>query len=122
MQEGLRIIGTGKFGIGPTILVLKQKNGWTYGALANQVWSVAGDEERNDVNQLYAQPFCGYNWKSGAGITVDSEITHNWETNNTSAYLVPQIAAVTKLGKQMVQLLVGFPIQMIDANKMVILA
>ena len=39
-------LGTGKFGIGPTAVVLKQVNGFTYGALANQIWSVAGQGDR----------------------------------------------------------------------------
>jgi hypothetical protein len=68
-------LGTKKFGVGPTIIVLQQENGWTYGVLMNQVWSVAGDEARTDVNQMYLQPFLTYNWKSGAGLTVNSELT-----------------------------------------------
>ena len=51
------LLGTKKFGVGPTALILKQANGWTYGALVNQVWSVAGDEDRADVNQMFLQPF-----------------------------------------------------------------
>ncbi len=39
----------------------------------NQIWSVAGDEERADVNQMYLQPFLTYNWKSAAGLTVNAE-------------------------------------------------
>jgi hypothetical protein len=29
-----------KFGVGPTAVALRQSNGWTYGALINQIWSV----------------------------------------------------------------------------------
>ena len=39
------LLGSGKYGLGPTAVVLKQTaSGWTYGALVNQIWSVAGDE------------------------------------------------------------------------------
>ena len=31
-----------KFGIGPTAVILKQSAGFTFGALVNQIWSVAG--------------------------------------------------------------------------------
>jgi hypothetical protein len=96
-----------KLGIGPTALALKQKNGWTFGALANQVWSVAGDEDRPNVNQLFVQPFLNYNWKSGAGLGVNAEITENWEANTTNAYVNPTISGVTKLGKQIVSLVIG---------------
>lgn len=37
-------LGSGKVGAGPTVVVLKQVGGWSVGALANHVWSVAGDE------------------------------------------------------------------------------
>jgi hypothetical protein len=100
-------LGTKKFGVGPTVIVLQQKNGWTYGFLMNQIWSVAGDEERADVNQMYLQPFLTYNWKSGAGLTVNSEATFNWEANTTNAYINIMAGGLTKLGNQLLQLQVG---------------
>lgn len=100
-------LGTKKFGVGPTALILNQSNGWTYGALVNQIWSVAGDKDRADVNQLFFQPFCAYNWKSGAGIGGNMEITQNWEAETTVAFLNPVISGVTKMGKQTVSLAVG---------------
>jgi len=39
------LLGTEKFGIGPTAVVLKQDGPWTLGMLANQIWSVAGDSD-----------------------------------------------------------------------------
>jgi hypothetical protein len=96
-----------KLGIGPTALALKQKNGWTFGALANQVWSVAGNEDRPDVNQLFLQPFLNYNWKSGAGLGVNAEMTQNWEASTTSLFINPTVSGVTKLGKQVVSLVIG---------------
>jgi hypothetical protein len=35
-------LGTQKWGSGPTAVVLQQKSGWTYGVLANHLWSFAG--------------------------------------------------------------------------------
>jgi hypothetical protein len=37
------LLGSEKFGIGPTAVLLKQEHGWTYGALINHIWSVAGE-------------------------------------------------------------------------------
>jgi hypothetical protein len=34
------VLGTGKWGVGPTFVGLKQANGWTFGMLANHIWSV----------------------------------------------------------------------------------
>jgi len=104
-------LGTKKLGVGPTIIVLQQKNSWTYGALMNQIWSVAGDADRADVNQMYLQPFLTYNWKSGAGLTVNSETTLNWEANTTNAYINIMAGGLTKFGNQLVQMQVGPRIQ-----------
>jgi hypothetical protein len=105
------MLGTKKFGIGPTAVMLWQTKGWTLGALVNQIWSVAGSKDRPDVNQLYVQPFLSYNWKSGAGVGLSSEITQNWQAGATSVYIIPTVSGVTKLGKQTIQLVIGPRIQ-----------
>ena len=105
-------LGTGKFGIGPTVVILKQANGFTYGALVNQIWSVAGSSDRSNVSQLFAQPFFTYNWKSGAGVGLVGSITQNWETKKNATTITMPFSGITKFGKQIVQLAVGpqFPV------------
>ena len=102
-----KLLGTEKFGVGPTAIILQQTNGWTYGALMNQLWSIAGNDDRADVNQLFVQPFLVYNWKSGAGANLIFEITENWEAKTTQVTFIPSASAVTKFGKQMVQFVIG---------------
>jgi hypothetical protein len=105
------LLGTKKWGVGPTALVLKQFHGWTMGALVNQIWSIAGDANRSDVSQMFIQPFMSYNWKSGAGLGLNAEITQNWMASTTTAFINPTISAVTKLGTQIVSLAIGPRIQ-----------
>ena len=81
------------------------------GALVNQIWSVAGDTSRSDVSQMFIQPFMSYNWKSGAGLGLNAEITQNWISSTTSVFINPTISGVTKLGKQIVSLAIGPRIQ-----------
>ena len=50
-------LGQEKWGAGPTAVVLKQEKGWTYGALANHIWSFAGDDDRPDVSATFLQSF-----------------------------------------------------------------
>jgi hypothetical protein len=100
-------LSTRQWGMGPTALVLKQEAGFTYGFLANEIWSFAGDRTRPNVNQLFLQPFFAHNWKSGGGLSANMEITFNWQANTTIAFLNPLITGVTKLGKQAVSLAVG---------------
>lgn len=96
-----------KFGLGPTAVALMQNKGWTYGGLINQIWSVAGSDERSDVSQLFFQPFVSYNWKSGAGMGINMEMTRNWKGSTTVAWLNPILTAVTSLGKQKTQFVIG---------------
>jgi hypothetical protein len=44
------LLGTEKFGVGPTALILKQTHGLTFGILANQIWSVGGGFLALDMN------------------------------------------------------------------------
>jgi hypothetical protein len=113
------LLASKKFGVGPTAVILKQANGWTVGALVNQIWSIAGDNQRSNVNQLFFQPFAGYNWKSGAGLVINSEMTKNWEGKTFTAFLNPVINGVTKIGRQIVQLQVGprIPLAAPEANR-----
>ena len=100
-------LSTRKWAAGPTVLILKQASGFTYGFLMNQLWSFAGDENRNDVNQMFLQPFFAYNFKSGAGLNLNSEMTFDWRNNTNSIFLNPLISGITKLGTQTISLGIG---------------
>jgi hypothetical protein len=110
-------LGTGKFGVGPTIVVLKQGHGITLGALANQIWSVAGQADRAAVSQMFIQPFFTYNWKSGAGIGAVGSITQNWETKIFASSVAIPFSGITKFGKQIIQLAVGPQIPISGPNR-----
>jgi hypothetical protein len=73
-----KFLGSGKFGAGPTFVVLKQGGPWTVGALANHVWSVAGKDHRDKVSATFLQPFVGYTTKTATTFTVNSEATYDW--------------------------------------------
>lgn len=98
-----KVLGTEKFGVGPSALVMHQANGLSVGFIANQIWSVAGNEDRADFNQFYTQIFLSYSYKSGASLGINSEITQNWEGNTTLISLNPSIGGITKFGSQVVQ-------------------
>jgi hypothetical protein len=101
------LLGTKKFGVGPTALILKQGHGNTFGFLVNQLWSVAGDKSRSDVNQLFFQPFFAHSFASGASIGGNMELTQNWESKTTLWFFNPTISGITKIGNQPIQLVIG---------------
>lgn len=98
-----KYLGTEKFGVGPSVLVMHQGKGLSVGFIANQIWSVAGSNDRADVNQFYTQIFLSHSYKSGASWGVNAEITQNWEGNTTLISLNPTMGGITKFGSQVVQ-------------------
>jgi hypothetical protein len=91
-------IGSGHYSIGPTAVALQQTGKWTIGVLANQAWSVAGDKRREDVNQLFLQPFVAYQATRTLTLNVNSETTANWEADD-DRWTVPVLFQVMKLNK-----------------------
>ena len=96
-----------KWGVGPTGVALKQEGPWTYGGLANHIWSVAGDDDRGDVNATFLQPFVTYTTPGAVSITAQTESTYDWESEQWSAPLALVVGKVTKIGSQLVQFNVG---------------
>ncbi len=89
-------LGSGKWSAGVGGVVLTIQGPWVIGALAQNVWSFAGDENRADVNFLLAQYFVNYNcpnfYLSSAPI-----ITANWEAASGQKWTVPFGGGVGKL-------------------------
>jgi hypothetical protein len=103
------MLGGKKWGLGPTAVVLKQDGPWTYGCLANHIWSVAGDDDRSDVNASFVQPFLSYVTKTKTTIGLVSESTYDWRNDQWTAPVIPQVAQLFKAGPQIMQLAVGAP-------------
>jgi len=90
-------LGTEKWSAGPTAVVLKQEGGLTYGALVNQIWSFAGNADREDVSQMFLQPFVAYTTKDAWTYTIQSESTGNWQIDGDGRWNVPLNVLVAKV-------------------------
>lgn len=101
------LLGTEKWGAGPTAVVLKQQNGWTYGALVNHIWSFAGDSARADVNATYLQPFVSFTTKKATTFTLNTESTYDWENKQWTAPLNLMVQQLVTIGKQPVAFTLG---------------
>lgn len=96
-------LGTEQWAIGPTIVALKQTDdGWTYGALWNYLVSVAGDDDRADVNSTFIQPFLSKGLGKGRTATVNLESTYDFEGHAWNVPVNLMYSKVTKIGGQMV--------------------
>lgn len=83
------ILGTKKVSVGPTAVVLSIQGHWLFGALVQNLFSVAGPSRRPDVNQMLMQPFANYNMRHGWYLTSSPIITSNWEVNSNNRWTVP---------------------------------
>ena len=77
-------LGTGKWAAGPTAVALLQEGHLSIGALATQVWSFAGDDNRQDVSLLQLQPIVSYTLSPRHSIAYSGIITANWKENRDS--------------------------------------
>lgn len=93
-----------KWGAGPTGVVLKQEGRLTYGALANHLWSFAGNRDRAEVNATFVQPFFSYGTPKAVTYTVQTEATYDWNADQWSIPLAAAVTKVTRFGKQLVSL------------------
>lgn len=101
------LLGGEKWGIGPTAVILKQEGPWTYGALANHLWDVAGDDGRNSINATFLQPFVSYITPTKTTFSLNLESTYDWQTNQWTVPVNLVVSQLMKIGGQPVQAFVG---------------
>jgi hypothetical protein len=82
-------IGTQKWSAGPAAVALAQPGPWVIGSLVRQLWSFAGDSDRQDVSQLLIQPFVNYNMADGWYLVSAPIVTANWEADSDDTWTVP---------------------------------
>jgi hypothetical protein len=102
-----KALGTGKWGLGPTLVVLKQDGPVTFGLLANHIWSVAGDSDRASVNSTFVQPFLSIITKTKTTFGINTESTYDWQANAWSVPVNLTVSQLLKAGPQILQVTVG---------------
>jgi hypothetical protein len=76
---------------------------WVVGALAQNVWSFAGEGDRPHVNQFLVQPFVNYNLPEGWSLTSSPTMTLDWTADSGDQWTVPLgggFSKVFKVGEQ----------------------
>ena len=96
------LLSAKKWGLGPTAVLLKQESGWTYGALGNHIWSVAGDSARPDISTTFLQPFLSYTTPSAWTYAANTESTYDWKNKQWSVPLNLLVSKVTKIDSQLI--------------------
>ena len=101
------MLGSGKWGAGPTVVALRQEHGFTYGILANQIWSYAGWGSQN-VNATFLQPFVTYTTKTYTTFGVNTESTYDWQHSQWTVPLNVFVQQLLKIRKQPIAFQVGY--------------
>ncbi|MEW6995663.1 transporter [Colwelliaceae bacterium MEBiC 14330] len=91
-----------KLGLGPTAVALKQQGPWTYGALANHIWSVGGKSNSADVNATFFQPFLVYTTKTATTFSLNTESTYDWESKQLALPINLTATQMVKIGGQLI--------------------
>ena len=87
-------LGSGKWTFGPTIRIAYRPGEWNLGALVVNLWSFAGDSNRNDVNQLLIRGLIRRRLGAGWYFTSNPIITANWKAESGQQWLIPLGAGI----------------------------
>ena len=102
------VLGSEKWGAGPSLIALQQKNGWTYGMLANHIWSFAGHADREYVNITFLQPFLAFTTKTYTTFSVNTESVYDWQNSQWTVPINVSIGQMIKIGKLPISLELGY--------------
>jgi hypothetical protein len=100
-------LGAGQWGAGPTIVALQQSHGFTYGILANQIWSFTGWGPQN-VNSTFLQPFISYTTKTYTTFGANTESTYNWQAEEATVPVNFTVQQLLKIGGKPVAFQLGY--------------
>jgi hypothetical protein len=96
-------LGEGKWCVGPGIIFLIQPHRLTLGAYMTNVFSFAGDKDRDEVNTMMFNPFVSYILPLKFYVTSSPIISVNWLADNGNRLILPLgfgVGKITKMGEQ----------------------
>ncbi len=118
-----------QWGAGPTGVILQLNGPWTYGVLANHVWSLthvpsptsrgappieSETEEmiaegpttpgRWRINNTFLQPFLTYAFPTQTTVSLSSETQYNWTTRQWTVPIAAGVNQLVLVGGQLIQL------------------
>jgi len=97
------LLGSEKWGIGPTGVALRQQGAWTVGALANHIWTVGGNNADPDISATFIQPFVTYITPTRTTFALNTESTYDWKAKQWSVPINFNVAQLLRVGDQLLQ-------------------
>ena len=96
-----------KWGLGPTAVLLKQAGPYTYGILANHIWSVAGSSRAPTSAAPSCSPSCRTRPRTPGRSALNTESTYDWKNKDWSVPINVTVSKLVKFGDQHVSLGAG---------------
>jgi len=92
-------LGSQKFGLGPSLVIIALQDQWVYGVLINNVWTT--DDFRTE-NKMILQPIVNYNLEKGWYLVSAPIWQANWNLPEGNQWLIPMgggIGKIFRIGK-----------------------
>lgn len=98
------LLGSKRWGLGPTAVVLKQSKGLTYGFLVNHIWSVASvgnghDPSHPTISSTFIQPFLSYTTPTAWTYGINTESTYDWKQRQWAVPVNLTVAKLVRIGE-----------------------
>jgi len=106
IPTGTDFISGDKWALGPTAIVLRQASGWTYGALANHLWSIGGSGSQ-DISNTFFQPFLSYTTRDAWTFGLNAESSYDWKHSEWTVPINATASKLIRIGKQPLSIGVG---------------
>ncbi len=90
------LLGTGRWTAGPSALGVYLGPKWKLGALVQQYWDFAGDDDRDDVSLTNLQYLWYYSLDSTTSIGAAPNVIANWEQSSGNKWTVPVGIGINK--------------------------
>jgi hypothetical protein len=89
LPTGGSMRGSQKWSVGPSAVLMAQPGDWTIGLLVNNVWSFAGNSDRDDVNHMLVNLFVVRQLGKGWYVNSAPIITADWTADTDKRWIVP---------------------------------
>ncbi len=92
-----KVLGSGKWSAGPALVLAAQRKRWLAGFLAFNIWSFAGDSDRESVNRFQLEYFVRFHLGNRWIFVSSPVIAANWKAPRGDRWLVPFGGGIGKI-------------------------
>jgi hypothetical protein len=100
-------LGRDQWGLGATVVGLRVTGPLTVGFLGNHIWSVTNNDVFGEQSNTFLQPFVSYTLPSATTISLNTESSYNWVTEDWSVPINLAVAQMLNAWGQPIQVTGG---------------